>query len=547
MRLPRLRPASRAPPPPEVTPQWRVEVSVGGVATLFLLAFIARLFARRAPPRSSIGLGLRRRSSVVDASIELHELIARECPSLSSRYAPTRWASSAIIQTTVLYAALHRINSTTATADGDTESMRRRKRASRLAAQTAVPTLHVERELFRAPDGGTVGVDWLTIVVRGVELPPASDDAPIVVGFPGVGNCDARTGFMPMIAGALLEDFAARGRHGRAALVVYPGFNGLPLDSHKLPGSAYLTTSDPGVVLSAVRERYPHAPIIVVACSFGSALVVNWAARHRVASRALRLELLLLYAYGHSSAATACTADFALGGATGRFITRKWQRFMLDPNHPTGAHNLAFLEKLAQRRPEVSIEALRSARSIGEWDEACSRVYGFESVAAMIDASEPLEWFAQLPPSLPVVLFNADDDWLCPSGRIESGRAAVYDRMPNVVILSTHGGGHLGWVDQRPGAISRQADEDAARERAAAVSAAVREAAVGDSAIMSSPPPTPLSPDPGSKAGVDGAVLKSPRMTTGEHCRWLIDVTNELAAAAVDGRLSSTNAPIIES
>ena len=42
------------------------------------------------------------------------------------------------------------------------------------------------------------------------------------------------------------------------------------------------------------------------------------------------------------------------------------------------------------------------------------------------------------------VLFNAADDWIAPSTRLDVG---PYDDMPNVARVQTRVGGHLGWID----------------------------------------------------------------------------------------------------
>ena len=86
----------------------------------------------------------------------------------------------------------------------------------------------------------------------------------------------------------------------------------------------------------------------------------------------------------------------------------------------------------------------RRDRPVREWDTACLPAYGFETLTDMFAHADPVAHFDALPPSIRVVLFNAADDWIAPSTRLTMGPDA---RMPNVALVQTQAGGHLGWVD----------------------------------------------------------------------------------------------------
>jgi predicted alpha/beta-fold hydrolase len=402
---------------------------LGALVTLLTLM----LLKRKVVSSPDLHRTIVRRNATVDAAAHLHELVARECPSCATEFCRPRdlWAGNPFVQSILLYSKLHKLR-------------------DHPSAPDATPALRhlTTRDLVACPDGGTVAIDWVSL--EGCSPQPSDDGAtpPVVIAFPGVGNCDPRSGFASMLLGALLERGRAAGQTPFVGSIVYPGFNGLALDSHKLPGTCYLATVDVGFVLRHVRRLHPHAPLVILATSIGSALVSNWAGRHPSEASELGIDLLLLYAYGHSAGTTACVADASFAGVSGRFVAAKWRAQMFDESRSFGRRNIAHLTALEKQVPGFSLARLRSARSVGEWDLACLPAYGIRSLAQLYAAADSAHYFEQLASVCPVVLFNADDDWLCSSDRIRALRKYLYDRMPNVLALATHGGGHLGWIEK---------------------------------------------------------------------------------------------------
>lgn len=380
------------------------------------------------------------------------------------------WAAHPFVQTVVLYAKLHKIVETPSPSPA--VSPVRRLLNSPVAPKSPPPSetpqlfespqlplppprIVATRQLVPCADGGTIALDWLSL-----EGATPRAGAPVLIGFPGLGNCSSHHGFLPMLIGALIE----AGDVSAAAVVVYPGFAGHALDSYKLPGTCYLSTRDAGAALSAARAAHPSAPLLACGCSFGSAVVANWASRHPDEARALGLRALLLYAYGHSAGSTTCSADAYANGIVGVYVAQKWQTNVLHAR--ANALALAALARPASAsggRNElgghgaVCLRALREARSVAAWDEACMPAYGFRSRVEFLLASDPVHTFARLDAVCPVVIFNADDDWLCPAARLQAARAALYDRMANVLLIVTRGGGHLGWIDTLPSAAGERA------------------------------------------------------------------------------------------
>lgn len=448
----------------------------------------ARKAAHPPAPREESGA-----AAVLSAAARLRGLV--EC----SRYTLPNdaWAAHPLVQTTVLYSKLHRIPTSA-------------PRAGKAGApdKTTASTITATRETLSCPDGGTIAVDWLAL--SGVRAPPSRPDAPVIVAFQGVGACASHIGFAPMLLGALLERGHAEGCAPRVCSVVYPGFNGLPLSSHKLPGTAYLSTGDAGVVLRHVRALHPTAPLVLIGCSFGSAMLANWTSRNAREAAALGIGAILLYAYGHSAATTVCVADASYAGLTSRFIAGKWRHHILESADEHGPANVAALQGLESRLPAFRLRALAAATSIGEWDAACLPAYGFSSLAHMLAEADPIHTFANLETVCPVVLFNADDDWLCPSGRLAAAQGALYGRMGNVVLVETHGGGHLGWIDQLGGGGGGEADGGAVKRQPDETGA--------------SPPASPDAAQP---------------RALGEHASWIVNLTAQLVSACGGPRPAS--------
>lgn len=378
-------------------------------------------------------------------SASLCTVLLTACPHANAhRFTPLRFGAHPWLQSTILPKWLNRV-------------------------EPGVVISYRQRIVVDAASGGSLALEWL---VSPNSIVDSLAHTPIVVMFPGLGACSSTDGFGATLMAAIVEDFASRATPVRVAGVVYPGFAGHALDSHRIPGSAYVSATDVGAVLACVRACFPTAPLVVIGASFGSALVSNWCARNPVTATSMRIDAVLLYAYGHSIAATVWAADHdGVGGLTGRAVVRMWKATFLD--QPA---NRAQLERLESTHRGFDIAALSSARSVREWDTACLPLYGFETLDEMLEYADPVAHFASLPASLPVVIINAEDDWISPASRLAEG---PYAQMPNVAVIATPTGGHLGWIDG----------------------------------------------------------LGATRRRTGGHCQWLVDATLELVVSAFAKKL----------
>lgn len=398
----------------------------------FLISFIMMLTKSLFTLKGSSGRekSMKRHIANMKLSAEpfnIHDILMVECPSLYQQFRPLEWAKHPFIQSTLLYCAHHVIEDNY----NDTNDC---FSCDRLLNSK----VYVQRDIIHTNSGGSLALDWVTR-----EAIHNSDEAKhVLLHFPGLGSCEPTIGFGAMVVSAMQEHCLQRNISTRVGCVVYPGFAGHTLNSHKLPGSAYVSTDDVGEVLRHVHARYPKDELILVGCSMGSALLSNWLVRNPEEAGKLNIKLVMMYAYGHSTEAAVFAADNDMfGGASGASAVRMWKNVILgDPS------NMKHIMRLERTCPGFNVSALRSATTVREWDEACLPAYGFKTMSEMFSMADPVNLFHHMNTSIPVVIINADDDWLCPSHRLNDA-STIYGCMRNVAIIETKGGGHLGWVD----------------------------------------------------------------------------------------------------
>lgn len=174
-------------------------------------------------------------------------LLAR-CAALRAPYSPPLWFRSGLLQT-VLAQTAHKVQ------------------------PGLMPKL--TRQLIPVGSGGTVSLSWF-----GEEEEAHSEPDIVVVGLPGAGSCFPDHGLIPTLLCHLYHRLGrpsgVQGPRVACAVATYQGLSGLPLDSQKLPGSAYCSTDDVAALVAAARARHPSSAIVILAASFGTALFTNW-------------------------------------------------------------------------------------------------------------------------------------------------------------------------------------------------------------------------------------------------------------------------------
>lgn len=272
--------------------------------------------------------------------------------------------------------------------------------------------------LFRRQEllGGSVAIDWV-VPTPGVEC------TSVALFLPGASRCSPDEG------GLVHHLMCGLRRDAPAVACAYfvPACLGGLATTPCVPGSAYCATDHLTHVFEAVSRAHPGVPVRVIAASMGSALFTNWAARR--ASHARCVHSCLLLCFGGSIRETVRAVDEQWFWA--RAILRKWK----------GALDHGRLREFERSHVGFSAESLMRARTLRAWDEATLPLYGFASLERMLDAADVHACFGEF--GVPTTILNADDDPICPTSRLREHERA----MPNVRVVSTPCGGHLGWID----------------------------------------------------------------------------------------------------
>lgn len=341
--------------------------------------------------------------------ILLTDTLMKKCPAVIEPFKPISWAPHSLMQSTMMYRALHDININ--------------------------DSMCIRRELIASKTLDTMALDW----IERTDIPPQKS-SPIVINFSGVSNCATTSGFGPMITSSI-QDYFAESKHTsvRTVNVIYPGFNGHVIDSNKVPGSCFLSTDTVGIVLRHLKSMYPDAPLVLVGWSFGGALISNWLSRNPEESATFNISVVIMYAYGHSIKDTVEAADVSWGGIAASSVVGLWRSKMFDD-----IQNFNYIKTLEDKYPDFSLKCLKCAKTVLDWDIACLPLYGFDTIEDMYDHADPAQMFQNIRKDISIIIINADDDWLCPSERVKK---MIGNTMPNVAIIETKGGGHLGWID----------------------------------------------------------------------------------------------------
>jgi len=90
-----------------------------------------------------------------------------------------------------------------------------------------------------------------------------------------------------------------------------------------------------------------------------------------------------------------------------------------------------------------NLERLMAATSLEAWDKELLPLYGYDSIEEMMDHVDSVDGVTKL--DFPCIFINSDDDPVCPSSRFLED-TKLRER-PNVIIVATPHGGHIGWQE----------------------------------------------------------------------------------------------------
>lgn len=341
---------------------------------------------------------------IYTAQTDFNTSVLKRCPTLNSPYRPTPFLSNGHVET--IFAARSR----------------------------TAPHINYRRECLRMPDGGTVALDWEHFDVHEQGLP---DSAPVLILFPGLtgGSNDS------YVLHAVQQ---ARKCGIRAVVFNSRGTGDSPVTTPQYYSASF--TGDTRHVVAHVSKRYPHSTLLAAGWSLGANILVRYLGEQRhdtpiaaAVSMCNPFDLLL----GNTNFETGFNRiyDANLAASLGRIFRRSaalW-RGMGPPFNPTLAAN---------------------ARTIREFDEAITiHSFGWSNVDQYYIESSSARSIPDV--RVPLLCIQALDDPIAPKEAIPYDACAAN---PNVTLVTTPCGGHLGWVSGRGGLRGQPWSDDAMTE-----------------------------------------------------------------------------------
>ncbi|KAG2304481.1 hypothetical protein Bca4012_063540 [Brassica carinata] len=322
-----------------------------------------------------------------------HAVVSR-CRTLHGRYVATPWLASPHLQTCFLN--FHGLP----------------------------PVFTYTRKLFRASDGGTIALDWLTNS-HVLSADPHNqneiskeDTTPIAVVIPGLTS-DSSSAYLKHLA----YNTAKSGWN--VVISNHRGLGGVSVTSDCFYNAGW--TEDVRVVLDHLQHEFPMAPLFAIGTSIGANILVKY-----LGEEGEKTPL-------RGAVAICSPWDLLIGD---RFICRKFKQRLYDRALTIGLQGYAQLHEPQYTRL-ANWEGIKKSRSIRDFDNhATCHVGKFETVDTFYRKSSSTQYVGNV--AVPLLCISALDDPLCTKEAIpwEECRANK-----NIVLATTNHGGHLAFFE----------------------------------------------------------------------------------------------------
>ena len=277
------------------------------------------------------------------------------------------------------------------------------------------------REVLETPDGDDLALDH-------ADAPSPAPRAVLLHGLEGSSNSVYMQGLAAALRARGLSVTALNFRS--CACDPRDGRTLLPNRRPRLYHSG--ETGDLGFVLETLARREPATPLVAAGVSLGGNVLLKWLGENP-GSPLVR-----------AAAALSVPFDLASGA-----------RFMESGPGPTyvriflktlRAKALDVAERYPEARALLDLPALGRARTFFEFDDAATApLHGFASAADYYERSSSLQFLPRV--TVPVLAIGSEDDPFVPADALFRARAAA---PPNVTVLATSRGGHVGFVTGLP-------------------------------------------------------------------------------------------------
>ncbi|KAK8668296.1 hypothetical protein V6N13_105754 [Hibiscus sabdariffa] len=349
-----------------------------------------------------------------NSSSDLGRSVAAKCRILQQRYLVTPWLSSPHIQTAFL------------------------------TFHGRPPPVTYRRHLFRAFDGGTIALDWLTYsdVLEGASgiidgsAAYKGDKTPIVIVIPGLTS-DSTAAYVKHVA------FNMARQGWNVVVSNHRGLGGVSLTSDCCYNAGW--TEDVRKIIDHIHCEYPEAPIYAVGTSIGANILVKYLGEEGAntpvvgaAAICSPWDLLVsvfiaptLYIRGHCYHCQVCQGwPMAVVAAVGPLLP------VFSTNSRPARHQ-SILSRL------VNWEGVEKSSSLRDFDNHATRILGkFETVDTYYRRSSSTNYIENV--SVPLLCVSALDDPVCTSEAIPWDECRVNE---NIVLATTPHGGHLAFYE----------------------------------------------------------------------------------------------------
>ncbi|XP_023662780.1 protein ABHD1-like isoform X1 [Paramormyrops kingsleyae] len=312
--------------------------------------------------------------------------LERYCPVVTERFCPTPWCWGGRLQTLV-----------------------------RVLIKSS-PSVSYRNELIRTDDGGQISLDWVDND-SGSTYPDRST-RPTVLILPGLTGNSKQTYVLHAVCQATRRGY-------RSVVFNNRGFGGEELLTPITFSAA--DTSDLEHVICHVKKLIPQAPLLGMGVSLGGILLLNYMAR-KGSEADIQAGITMSVSW---DTLESCAS-----------LEQPINRLLFN-RHLAG--NLCRTIKRHQKilQSVVDVDYVMKARTIREFDERyTSVIFGYKSC---LDYYRDVSPGYKLPQTaVPVLCLNAADDPFSPKHALP---LALAQRLPNVALLVTTHGGHIGFLE----------------------------------------------------------------------------------------------------
>eukprot|EP00252_Welwitschia_mirabilis_P019910 TRINITY_DN4732_c0_g1_i1.p1 TRINITY_DN4732_c0_g1~~TRINITY_DN4732_c0_g1_i1.p1 ORF type:complete len:673 (-),score=111.87 TRINITY_DN4732_c0_g1_i1:14-2032(-) len=280
------------------------------------------------------------------------------------------------------------------------------------------PNFSYNREIFLAPDGGTIALDWLVKDAhQSANLHTSqfeNDETPIAIIIPGLTS-DSDASYARHISYALFQ-------HGWTSVVAnHRGLGGISITSDRFYNAGW--TEDLRMVIQYLKHEHPKAPLLAVGTSIGANILVKY-----LGEEGENTPLA-------GAAAVCCPWDLVI---CDRFITRKLVQQLYDKILTTGLRGYAQMHQNTVGH-YTDWECIKKSRSVRDFDHYFTiRLGKFETVDTYYRKCSSAHYISNI--SVPLLCINVLDDPVCTKEAIPWDECRANK---NIILATTLHGGHL--------------------------------------------------------------------------------------------------------